>query len=1280
MSTLTANEFFDSAVVKPLSADEFFDQAIEAPNEARLPEPSFRETLKTTASILKGVGSSQQRPDPDRSVLGELGIGLERGFLGSIEAVGGLSQFAATLGRKLTGDNIITKFLDDYGQITADIAGAAKEAGFPRSRDDNLFSARSIAGGVGEAIPQILPQVGLAVATGGSSLPVQVAIFTGTAGAQVVGSQFNEARAYHIGQGLSPEEAADKAAIEASTAGVITAATNAIPGVAILRKVPGGQTILNKTARGILGSLSRTTAAGGAEAIQEVSEQVLTDAAASIQRDDPTLWDKIFNADPEYWRSVGFAGVVGGITGGAAKVAIELTVPTDPTRPAFKNAGLDVGKDGEFRTQQARLEFLKLPEDQRIARLEAIEIEQKGETDGTARTQPETAQADRSTPQAQATAEAQAPAQAGEEIDAQTQQEQITQQQERLPEPDEGRPDAPVLQDDPLPDVASTSTRDLATTGKQRYGIKGLGGKTKTAVLREVIEARAPEQAVPPQTPDSDIPVAQSDEPIGDLIDQWLGERQLAETRAEVAARVHEEEASAIVGEKRFDETSKELVKAIHLYIDLKGKPDQIGKYRDQLTEEQIAIHERSQNLTPEELVLAETIRKENTQLGLQALDEEVISNYYENYTARLWRQDIKAERTPGKAKFTTTTGRSKQRTLESILHGWAIGKELAIEGAVSAQMLARQQVAQVIHDRNLIKLASKAKLISTNQNEGFVRLEHPNFVKWEFAGNVEVDLNERVEIGKFVRPEGGVRVGKVIDIDGTRTTVHFQNNKKNIQSTKAFKTSDLEGRIVKPRGKNFFITDDGKIMERRALYADPVLGKKLNKILGTSKLKGVPGIDTITKYNAIIKQTVLFTSLFHHQAFLRSFMLGGRAGGGTLSAPLSLMSRGQAFEEGRQAIRNFGPEVQDLVRGGLTIGKIQDWDEMALQDATIVGKVIDKVQMTKAAKDSIIRLRDRTTKFLFNELGPSLKVQAGLIEYRALLNKHEQDLADGTITRHDLAKRVANLMNDDFGGLNLQRIGRDPTLQHVFQLLALAPDWTESNVRSMAKAFKSGEEGTMYREFWMRIAAKGMGATILFNLLVAGLDDEDFFERYKNQWDEGHLRWLEVDITPIYRALEGEDDKRKYFSLIGHFRDPLKFILHPFVSAKHKSSILGRMVFEAGTGTNWQGKKFTTFAELIGVDDKGRYKISKRGSFRRGQKKGGRLAGQTVAWKFGGAGPIQHTQIPSYLLHETRGAMPIQVQNLMAWLAGEMDGFDAITKGLGLMTATSRPKEKKKR
>ncbi len=1252
---LTADSFLDKAVVKPLTANEFLDQAIEAPVETQDTSFDSRGTLKTAASALRQAVSGRG-VDPDRSIPGEFINALERGFLGSIETVGGLSQYAATLGKKLTGDNIITKFLDDYGQITADIAGATKESSFPKSQDENLFSARSIVGGVGEAIPQMVPQVGLAVATGGGSLPVQVAIFAGTAGAQVVGSQFNEARDYHVKQGLSPEEAADKAAIEASTAGLITAATSIIPGVPILRKAPGGDKVLMSAARSVLGRLG---AGAAGEGLQEPTEQFLTDVAVAVERGEG-----FSKAVKDAWKpkELAFAGIVGAIMGGGARGAVELTTPKDATRPAFRDAGLDVSKESEFNSKQARHTFLGLSPEEQAARLEEIKTEQKGEADALPETPTET----------------ETPAQTAKEVDAQTQQDQITEQQERLPEPDEGRPDTPVVQDDPLPDVKTTSTADMIKLAKQRYGIKGLSGKNKTAVLREVVDARAPEQAVPPQPPDSEIPVAQSDEPIGNLLDQWLGERQLAETKAEIAARVHEEEASAIVGEKRFGKASKEFAEAIHFYIDTKGAPGDIATYRDMLNVEDLATLERSQNFTPEELVLAETMRKENTELGLHALDEEVIANYNENYTARLYRQDVTAERTPGKAKFTTTTPRAKQRTKTSILQALSEGKILAVRSAIGAQMLARQQVAQVIHDRNLIKLASKAGLISTDQKEGFKRIEHPNFVKWEYAGEVEVDAGEAVEIGKRVRPKGGSRVGLVIDIDGNRATVHFQSRKKNVQSTETFETGELKGRIVRPRGKNFFVTDDGKIMEKRPLYGDPRLAKKLNKILGTSKLKGIRIFDVASKYNALLKQTVLFTSLFHHQAYLRSFIFGGRAGGGTTTAPAALASKGEAFEAGRQASRNFTPEVQDLVRGGLTIGKIQDWDEMALRDATIVGEVIDKVPMAKGVKDKIVKFRDRTTNFLFKELGPNLKVQAALIEYRHELNKHEQDLADGTITRHDLAKRVANLMNDDFGGLNLQRMERDPTLQHVFQLLALAPDWTESNVRSMVKAFKTGEEGAMYREFWMRIAAKGLGATILFNLLMAGLDDEDFFERYKNQWDEGHLRWLEADITPIYRALGGDDDKRKYFSLLGHFRDPLKFIVHPFVSAKHKSSILGRMVFEAGTGTDWAGRNFTTFTELIGVDDKGRYTTSRRGKFKRGQKKGGKLAGQTVAWRFGGGGPIHYTQIPSYLLHEARGATPIQTQNLMAWLAGEMDGFDAVTKGLGLMTATSRPKEKK--
>jgi hypothetical protein len=45
--------------------------------------------------------------------------------------------------------------------------------------------------------------------------------------------------------------------------------------------------------------------------------------------------------------------------------------------------------------------------------------------------------------------------------------------------------------------------------------------------------------------------------------------------------------------------------------------------------------------------------------------------------------------------------------------------------------------------------------------------------------------------------------------------------------------------------------------------------------------------------------------------------------------------------------------------------------------------------------------------------------------------------------------------------------------------------------------------------------------------------------------------------------------------------------------------------------------------------------------------------------------------------MYEVRSAMPIPVQNILAFIAGEMDAFDATTKSAGLMTATTYPEKK---
>jgi len=313
----------------------------------------------------------------------------------------------------------------------------------------------------------------------------------------------------------------------------------------------------------------------------------------------------------------------------------------------------------------------------------------------------------------------------------------------------------------------------------------------------------------------------------------------------------------------------------------------------------------------------------------------------------------------------------------------------------------------------------------------------------------------------------------------------------------------------------------------------------------------------------------------------------------------------------------------------------------------TVVGKILDKCKATKAIKDTILDLRRRQVDFLFGEFGAGLKAKAFQIEFRQQLKKNP------TEDPNRIAARVASMVNDDFGGLHLERMGRNPTLQHIFRLFLLAPDWTESNVRTMLKAFhvasQDGKELAMYQRFWAGVIIKGMGATVLANFALSGGDIDEFIKRYRIAWGENwrdvlQMHWMSIDITPIYRAFGGDRNKRKYFSLIGHFRDPFKFVLRPITSLKHKGSVISSIALEALSGTDWKGDKFTTLGELLET-------------------------GQTVTYGKGRA--IQWDQFPSYLISQLIGAMPTQIQNLIAWASGEMEAFDALWRSLGLHLGT---------
>ena len=100
-------------------------------------------------------------------------------------------------------------------------------------------------------------------------------------------------------------------------------------------------------------------------------------------------------------------------------------------------------------------------------------------------------------------------------------------------------------------------------------------------------------------------------------------------------------------------------------------------------------------------------------------------------------------------------------------------------------------------------------------------------------------------------------------------------------------------------------------------------------------------------------------------------------------------------------------------------------------------------------------------------------------------------------------------------------------------------------------------------------------------------------------------------------------------------------------------------------------------WAELLGIDDKGVYKTTKKDKYQKGDPKGGKLKARLVKFTLGGTHPVNWATMPSFLLYEARSSLPIQFQALLSFLSGELDGFDAITRGLGFLTQRTFPDEK---
>lgn len=351
MTALQTDPYVDEAFSRagPSPTDPYVDQAFGEPTTIAKAGKAFGfvEAAELAARMAQMI---EQQADPDRSPFLDIPIGLARGFATTQEQAGGIAQMLASQTERVTGENFVTRFLRNAGRVQAAI-GQVGRAQFPRDPDEG-FIRRTVTD-IAEVVPQLVPQIGIALLTGGGSLPIQLAVFAGTAAAPVVGGQYLDSLEHHKQIGTpNPENAA---AIEAGAAGLITIGTNLIPGFALFRKVPGGDKALAAVA---LRFAARMSTVGVAESVQETSEKLITDSFLSVIRDDPTLAKKIFQGDPEYWSGVlreAIAALGAGILGGGTVeiVGLKQTLKKIEQGKTLTPEDLDVAHEALRATLQA---------------------------------------------------------------------------------------------------------------------------------------------------------------------------------------------------------------------------------------------------------------------------------------------------------------------------------------------------------------------------------------------------------------------------------------------------------------------------------------------------------------------------------------------------------------------------------------------------------------------------------------------------------------------------------------------------------------------------------------------------------------------------------------------------------------------------------------------------------------------------------------------------------------------------------------------------------------
>ncbi|MBI5843725.1 MAG: hypothetical protein HZB23_03545 [Deltaproteobacteria bacterium] len=749
---------------------------------------------------------------------------------------------------------------------------------------------------------------------------------------------------------------------------------------------------------------------------------------------------------------------------------------------------------------------------------------------------------------------------------------------------------------------------------------------------------------------------------------------------------------------------------ALMVWRDVKGETGRIKKHRAWAKKQMmsplasrkqklkikdhLAILDRVENLTDAEKALADEIGARFDNAFNVAKANKVIQSFADDYVRRIWSfpEKRKAEFSGAGSGygFRVSTTAAKKRSLDSILDGWEAGYELGVKGLTNSWGTYAEELETILAHKDFLKNgyetrdANGRRFFDTDSNRpGYAKLEAPGFSVWEWTGQSASAGAGPDDASALMVDTYGTRsffVAPVRHVPEKWALFKFAGNER---AYRIFDTEEDAKEFAAQKGwDRAFIQhrpahDVADMWEKRHLYAPVELADMINKMTAIDALfRQTPGASWLARFNASLKSWILLSSFFHHMAGTRSWALAvnhGWTAGRKIKDPMTgrvYKSAGvnpvSAYKAGFQKIMDNHPLITLGVKNGLTLGEVADWNESALSSMPgIVESLAESAGFERAVKviRGIRRGRENFETSLFGRFFAGLKAEAFIHEYAHLLQERHDAHLKGKGPRPDadkVAEIAARLINEDFGGLHLGRMGRNPTLQKAARLLLLAPDWTESNFRMVTGLVPGVNEKisraigdiapppgmpARYRQFFTKVIVRSVATTMLLQMLINGWEDTwEFWKEQTDNWiNFKRFRWAGVDVTKIYGWLgqDLDDGERKVFSVAGHFLDPLKIIdLDRLII--NKGAPVVKIAGSFATGRDYAGRPFTGAGQFLAT-------------------------GKTVGKSY--HQPVEGfwNRLPATVANVALSMQPIQAQALLQKLRGEEDGLTALLQAGGI-------------